>query len=350
VFKKITVILLALSLCFAFTLPAYAADASALSERIAYLKQTYGIAVDYDTEPDGSPCIGTGALGNLEMALKAITPEVTREVSAYMNDRYGHGLSFRFAFDYSIPGSQDIPAGQTATGMLDTQTGIIYLVVPSGSRGTFASGDNPLTAAHETGHVIHMMLGDRYGQNKLQAEWVAINGSYSYKGQMVDNSYSDTVFFSEYAATEYGEDFAETFAHCVTRNRAGLGYYYLLSTDLEERTILGKKVDYLTSLLEQGLPGSANLVAGIRFSSVNTPANLYWREQRFYGMKLHYSGCSYPRYVLNGIAAGVGLEIDESSWISELGGWYVLDRSGDDYFVFPEGYIDEAKLAAPLAS
>lgn len=342
-------LLLAVLLCFAVAVPAMAADNSAVDARISELSQKYNIGIRYDTDSDGTACIGTGTLHTLEKSLESITSSVVWQVSEHIRQKTGSRLTYYFTYQHNI----DIPLeeGTAAQGVFNADTGVIRIFMPSSSKGTYFSGDNPLTMVHEFGHALQELIFDKYGQAKLKSEWAALNGGNSYTGSFAGTgSYSSTTFISEYASKSFDEDFAETFAHAVVRNRAGLGFYHLLQKD-GIKTSLGKKMDYLMGLLPKCLDNGATLAANLG-KAYTTPIYVDYMGQRLTGVHMQYIGYSYPRYVLRGIMASseINDEISTSTWVYEIGGWYVASTSGRYYLVFPGGVVRQQVAALPIAA
>ena len=346
--KRIIGAMLALILCLGMSLPALAADNSAVDAKIQVLEQTYNITVQYEKDPDGSPSIGTGTLHILQHVLEQITPDVVRQVSAFVKEKTGRNLTYSFVYkdhyDFGLPSSVE------AHGVFYEELGLIEILLPSSSAGTYSSGDNPLAIAHEFGHALEWVVRSRYGQQKLMAEWQAFNGGASYSAFDGKGSYDTTTFVSLYATSGYSEDFAETFAHAVVRDKAGLGFYNLLVQN-GVKTPLGKKVDYLISLLPQCLNNTQGLTAQLQ-KVYTTPIYVEFQNQRLSGAYLQYMGYAYPRYVLRGIMSSpeINEEIATSQWSTEIGGWYVVSTTGNHYLVFPGGVVRRQAASLQIAA
>lgn len=65
------------------------------------------------------------------------------------------------------------------------------------------------TFAHEYGHMLHFELLDaQYGASALEDDWTALNQGVAYDDY--DYDYEEKVFLTDYASTNYREDFAES--------------------------------------------------------------------------------------------------------------------------------------------
>jgi hypothetical protein len=346
--KQVISAMLALVLCLGFSLPVMAADNSGVDAKIQVLEQKYDIAIQYEKDPDGSACIGTGTLHTLDHVLEKITPGIVKQVSAHVREKTGRKLTYSFVykdhFNFALPSNVE------AHGVFYEERGLIEILLPSSSAGTYSSGDNPLALAHEFGHALEWVCRSRYGEEKLASEWKALNGGAVYSAFDGRGSYSNTTFVSLYASSSYHEDFAETFAHCVVRDRAGLGFYHLLTKD-GVKTALGKKVDYLAALLPQCLQNAQELSAHLQ-KVYTTPIYRDFQNQRLTGVHMQYMGYSYPRYVLRGImhSPEINEEIASSHWFIEIGGWYVVSTTGRHYLVYPGGVVRQQATALNTAA
>lgn len=335
--KRLASVILALILCLGLALPAAAADNSAVDAKIVELQKKYDLVIQYDKDSDGSASIGTGTLHTLDTQLAKVTPEVVKQVSAFVQRQTGRKLTYSFTYSFNLP--IDLPANVEAHGVFHEDRGVIEIFLPSSSRDTYSSGDNPLAMVHEFAHALEWFCRAQYG-DKLQSEWTALNAGAAYSSSFDGTGgYKTNTFISLYAATSYDEDFAETFAHAIIRDRAGLGFYNLLSTD-GVKTPLGKKVDYLIALLPRCLQSSATITANLQ-KAYTTSIYKDFQGQRLTGIHMQYMGLSYPRYVLKGImsAPEVNDGIASSTWVYEIGGWYVVSTSGKYYLVYPGGVV-----------
>ncbi len=346
--KQIVSVILALALCVGFSLPALAADNSAVDAKIMEIEKKYDIHIKYETDPDGSASIGTGTLHTLDLVLDKITPGIVKQVSAYVKEKTGHKLTYSFTYEGKL--DLDLPSNVGVHGVFYEETGLIEIFLPSSSSGTYSSGDNPLAMAHEFGHALEWLCRSKYGAQKLSSEWQALGGGAAYNVFDGRGSYSTTTFVSLYASSSYEEDFAETFAHSVVRDKAGLGFYHLLSKD-GVKTALGKKVDYLAALLPKCLQNADGLSAHLK-KVYTTPVYREFQNQRLTGSHMQYIGYSYPRYVLRGImnSPEVSDEIATSRWVSEIGGWYVVSTTNRYYLVYPGGVVRQQPAALNIAA
>lgn len=112
--------------------------------------------------------------------------------------------------------SEDSDLTTPASYKSDTNT--IVLKVP-GPWAFGGNGTSPDSILHEFGHMLHTALNSSYGSAKLMSSWTAFNQKKEYiKGRMYgddwDNGYNE-VFVSQYGASSYREDFAETFMYSI---------------------------------------------------------------------------------------------------------------------------------------
>lgn len=129
----------------------------------------------------------------------------------------------------------------TATGLYDYDTNTVTLYVPSGA-SLFGSGLEPLTITHEFGHMLHFALEDMYGSKKLKSEFTKLNNNIKY-GTWEDDYYD--MFTWKYAATNFAEDFAETFAYSVCLP----GYLQSIYIDNPDSELV-KKSDYIYNIIK----------------------------------------------------------------------------------------------------
>lgn len=334
---------LAILLALLGACPAWAAEdknAKVEEKRLA-LEQKYNIVIRYDVDQDGTAAIGTGDLATLDVALSPVTAAVVRQVSSYYEQKLGSKLTF--AFQYTRYHQPD--ANVEILASFNTETADIELYIPSSSAGTFTTGASPITILHEFAHAYYFMFADKYGKSNMEKEWVAINGGVAYNEGFLAYAYNKVTFMSSYGATSLEEDFAEIFSHAFLRHREGQGFSHRLMNG-DRLTALGKKVAFIEKMLPMYLTDTGTAVANLHRIYTN-PINLYYQGIKLSGEQLEYVGCTYPRYVLNGILGYYGLKQESNRWIFEIGGWEVKATDGQYYLVFPGGYCQ--RLGQPLA-
>lgn len=343
--KRIGIAVMALLLLIFCAVPCFAAQQQQnanVDERILQLEQKYGIEITYETDKDGSACIGTGALATLDYALDSVTPTVVKQVSNYYEKKNGSKLIYSFMYTpYHKVGSM-----VEMLGHFDKDKSIIELYLPSSSKGTFTTGENPITIVHEFAHAFYEMFCDSYGVEKMKKEWTALNRDVKYNEGYLAYAFNRVTFISSYAATSVEEDFADTFAHAFVRHKDGQGLSHRLLTG-DQKTALGDKVDYIDSMLPKYLANTDLARSNLR-RIFDVDVFLYYQEIRLSGEKLQFMGCSYPRYVLNGILSTMKIKAKNREWLSDIGGWQVSDNAGKCYLIFPGGamYMLEQPLNA----
>ena len=96
---------------------------------------------------------------------------------------------------------------------------------------------------HEYGHIVNISLLDaKYGAGVLEGMWTAQNGGVAYGNYDSDNP----VFVTQYASTEYREDFADTFQYIMGDGSLGLQLTYL-----HPNSTAVWKMTYLRQLLSE---------------------------------------------------------------------------------------------------
>lgn len=330
----------ALALCLLLTLPVQAlAAVDDLEGKRQKLEQAYGIQIRYDLDKDDKAIITVNDLNTLDRALGCLTADLVRQVSAHYEATMGKKLVYSFTRSQIDTGDPSL----IVLGHFEEKTAIISLCIP-GAKGAVATGNSPLTILHEFAHAYHAMAAKKHGADRMEKEWTALNGSVSNNEGYMVYPYNKLVFISSYAASNYKEDFAETFAHAFGRGREGQGFYHRLATG-GKKTALGKKVDYLQTLLPQYLSGSGAAVSNLG-KIYDTPVFLHYQGVKLSGEELQFIGFSAPRHVLKGITAAHGFKAEASQWIPEIGGWQVLSDKGDAYLAFPGGELHP--LSGPL--
>lgn len=311
-----------------------AAHNQAVNDLGASLQKKYDITIQYPVyTADDERIYGIfpETLHALDAALETITPGVVRQVSDYYRQKNGQRLTYAYTYADLRGPYGFIATPQVTVGGFDDKTSRIELYIPRPGQEAVASGDNMLTAAHEFGHALHLMIADQYGYDKMAREWLSLmNGAGYGAGQI-----STTTFITEYASTSFDEDFAETFAYAYMCNRSGLGLYGRLVRD-NTRTILGSKVAYVENLIPRYLTDTDPSMENFR-KVYTTAASTSYNGIKLSGAHLMSIGMDEPRsaplMLLN------MLEVQESSlvWIKEVGGWYCKDANGQHRILFPDG-------------
>lgn len=340
--KRFGVLLLALVLVCISPLSAFAAAEASVEERNALvaqketeLEKKFGISIQYPTGGNGLALINVNSLLILEQALDNVTANVVQQVSAYYKEKNGNRLLFSYvqAPDYlaGYAGSSEaVLAG------FDDRTSLIELYIPRSSGEIIAIGENPISIVHEFGHAVHLMYTDQYGFDKMKKEWSAFNGDARYQTDNIIKNPNDKVFVTGYAATDFAEDVAETFAHAFVRNQPGQGFSAKLQAG-GKQTGLGKKVAYVEAMLSAQFKDASTAVTNYR-RIYNTPNSVVYQGMKFSGDYLQFAGYSQPRYVLNGTLRSLGKQREKAVWLRSIGGWYVLEPSGQEVIIFPGGY------------
>lgn len=334
IMKKICVAAMALMLlmfCAALCFAAEQPQNNQVDEQILQLEQKYDIRITYEVDENRAACIGTGSLTTLDVALDSVTPTVVKQVSDYYEKKNGSKLKYSFVYTpFHKAGSM-----VELLGRFDEKTSIIEIYLPTSSKGTFTTGENPITIVHEFAHAFYQMFCDSYGVEKLNKEWIALNKGVKYNEGYLAYAYNKVTFISSYAATSVEEDFADTFAHAFVRHKDGQGFSHRLLTG-DQKTALGEKVDYIESMLPKYLASTELARANLRRIH-QTEVFLYYQGIRLSGEKLQFIGCSYPRYVLNGILSTMKIKAKNTEWLPDIGGWQVSDNAEKYYLIFPGG-------------
>ena len=326
----------------AVVMPAFAAEDinAKVEEKRLSLEQKFNITIRYDKDEDGRASIGTGDLAILDNALSPVTASAVRQVSSYYENKVGSKLAFSFMYNPY----HELDANVEILASFNPKTALVEIYIPSSSAGTFISGSNPITILHEFAHAYYFMFASKYGEKKMEQEWVALNDGVPYNKGFLAYAYNKVTFMSSYGATSLEEDFAEIFSNAFVRHREGQGFYHRLLFE-ERKTALGKKVEFIEKMLPMYLTDTQTAVSNLR-RIYTTPYTLYYQDVKLSGEYLQYIGCAAPRYVLNGILSYYKLKQESSQWILEVGGWQTKTTNGNYYLVFPGGYC--IKLNKPL--
>lgn len=273
--KKLSIFFLILTLVFfifpvsAFAdstgMPYMSSEEKALvNQKIASIKESYGITV---TCADNVSNEGVEVIDAIDVACERLGATF---LSA-LNDYYAQiGKSFKISL--SAFGQSDVAfAGSFYSGYFNPQTATLSVFAPEAGVG-FASFGDPTTRTldvlHEFGHAFHYMAYNKYGYQNMVDDFVKLNNGVAY----TKNTFSmgvmskelQNVFVSNYAASAYSEDFADTFAVMFDKgdNR---------STGASARKEVGnfpqlmKKYKYIESLVDSYI--SSDCVASKRIDN-----------------------------------------------------------------------------------
>jgi hypothetical protein len=291
----------------------------------ASLEKEYGIDIAY---PMGKTYagIGTATLSTLDASLAYLTAPVVRGLSAWSKEQTGTPLTITYLYtiQYDDPGKGNVAASYTQAKSL------IEILIPRANSKAGVTGSSPLAILHEMGHAAHAYFGEKYGTSKLSTQWRKIIGDAAYGS----SRWKETVFTSAYAATAYEEDFAETFSYGFVCNRAGVSIARYLRDAEGESTPLGKKVTFISQLLDAYMQDADEAVANLA-KCRTAPATFTWDGHKLSGISLVFRGFPAPHNVLTATLRQLGIESASSRWEREVGGWIVTDTAGRRHLVFP---------------
>ena len=170
------------------------------------------------------------------------------------------------------------------------------------------------TIAHETGHLVHKYINDRYGYNKFKDGWLVFNQGIPYQSNWLGalkEGYEE-IFVRDYSMQNYSEDVATLFELLAGSNPYDIRNKMMETADFP----LGNKIDYLTEIL-------------IEVSDAVTSDNNWQRV---------YPETPTPIYagVINQ-ASAKGLIIDDPVFA----GLYTSYISRFDFAVFVNNYIEK---------
>lgn len=301
----------------------------ALNIKIDQLQQKYSIHVEY-ISAQGVPIIDEENLETLDIALETVTPALVKHVSDYYRQKTGNPLQFCYT-----QGEANTQMGEeTVLAGFQEQTARIELYLPVPESSVITTGENPISIVHEFGHALHFMYADRYGYDKMQAEWTAFNAGAAYDAANLRANPDNSVFVSGYAATMYEEDFAETIGHVFVRHRAGQGFLNRLNKN-GHLTGLGRKVAYIEQILASIEGADSALQNYCRMYSAQQTVT--YQKMSFSGEYLQFAGYPPPRYVLGAVLDQIGKSAVDSLWVRDIGGWHVRQATGPSLIIFPGG-------------
>lgn len=311
------------------------ANNQAVEELAKEIEEKFGITIFYPTSGEGYKQMAEifpEMLKTLDAALTTVTPELVREVSKYYYDLNGRRLTFSYTYadlrgPYGLFGKQEV-----MVGLFDKNSSRIELYIPQQKGEAIATGDNPLTIVHEFAHALQLMLIDSYGYYRMEREWNALMDNEPYGKGLTDKK----VFITEYASTDFEEDFAETFAHLFICDRPGLGFSWRLYEDKDVYSPLGKKADYIERLLKRYFDYSEKSIENLR-KIYETPASVNEAGIKLSGQHLIFMGLDEPRTIPLMLLNNLAVYERGTVWFSDIGGWYCRDFYGNHLVLFPEG-------------
>ncbi|MDR2931870.1 MAG: putative zinc-binding metallopeptidase [Oscillospiraceae bacterium] len=338
---KISVFLIIIMFVTAFPLQVFAADTSqsitqynadVLAKKQA-LEKKYGIRITYPQNENSYAGIGTATLATLDTCLEYVSPELIKQLSEYYSQKNGVRLTVTYTHTANF---ETVENARPVAAFTDALS-LIEVLVPRATSNSMSSGNGPTAIVHELGHAYHEFLISNMGAAALRRQWTALNGGAAYGGRA-----DRTVFVSDYAASSYDEDFADTFAHAFVCNRAGYSIAKYLKTASGGATALGSKVAYLEKLVAQYSPGAKTAQTNLR-KCYTTPDSITYRGLKFSGSSMEYVGFNAPYGVINAIVRQLPFETKSKVWDKSIGGWLVVSKSGKEYIVFPGGNYTEIK-------
>jgi len=310
-----------------------------VAELAEALENKDGITILYPTKTGENfqqlATIVPETLRTLDEALAAVTPSLVRKVSSYYYELNKRRLTFEYVHADMRGPYGEHPQSEVQVGGFNRYTSRIRLFIPNPGEQGVATGDNPLTVTHEFAHAFHYMLTDRYGYISMERRWLELMEGYSFAPERVNKK----VFVSEYAATEYDEDFAETFAHAFVCNRPGLGIsnrFFRQMGKTKVVTPLGKKVAYIEQLLKLTMPDNQEMLENYRLV-YSTPVSTTAAGLRLSGPHLLFINMPEPRLVPMTLLRNLLVSEKSTVWFPSLGGWYCQDLYGNHLVLFPEG-------------
>ncbi|HEX3045948.1 MAG TPA: hypothetical protein VHY08_14415 [Bacillota bacterium] len=148
---------------------------------------------------------------------------------------------------------------------------VIGLMVESPYPGKPTMGLAPQTVTHEIGHMIYYSICEKYGAEKFEMDWIAVNDGNPYREGNPDHEWEENggesdspepairadderdkepelnyVYVSEYAAYDAFEDFAEIIAYILTEPEQ------IREWTMDWRgAVLKAKVDFIEKMLKK---------------------------------------------------------------------------------------------------
>jgi len=304
------------------------------------LQEKYGVFIQYPTvgtEYGQSSVIFPQTLKTLDAALSTVTPEMVRQVSEYYYDRNGRHLTFTYtSSDLRGPyGYSSSP--EVMVGSFDGDTSQIELYIPLQGGQAIATGDNPLTILHEFAHAVQFMLANQIGYARMEQQWNSLMDGAAYGQSPADPK----IFITQYAAVDFEEDFAETFSYIYMCNRPGLGFSHRLFDEPDAPNPLGKKAAYIERLIARHFTEINASLENYR-KIYSTPASVNKLGVRLSGPHLLFIGMEEPRTVPLMLLTSLDVNEPDLVWLSEIGGWYCQDASGNHLLLFPNGTFGRA--------
>lgn len=196
-------------------------------QRQSELENKYACRIQWDGDYTALGKINT--LKNLEAEFQAIPAPLLEAATRAIRNQMG-------VFSLQFISNDDWPHG---------------LTYADASSATIQMYNNVSLFVHEYGHLVHLSLLDvKYGAYTLENMWTAQNGGVAY-GNYNDE---DPAFVTDYAATQYREDFADTFACIMGDGSSGKWLTYRAPN-----SIAVKKMAYLRQLLSEAFGVSVSI-------------------------------------------------------------------------------------------
>ena len=298
-------------------------------EKKQSLEKKYGISITYPQSEGKKAGINLATLNNLDKSLEYVTPEITKQLSQFLLDTNGKKLTIKFSHSPHFLTPEPSPLASFTPA-----TSVIELFSPRSSNKKYSStGVAPTMIIHEIGHVYHEFLISKLGSAKLKNEWQSFNGSAKY----ASSKFNKNVFISEYGATTYNEDFAETFARMFVCDRAGYSIAKSLKSTSKGPGAIAQKVAYLENLIAKYSPNAETALKNIK-AVYKTPEKTEYKDLLISGSSVEYIGFSEPMGIFNAIKANkLPFDVKSKKWDKTIGGWTVTATSGKKYLVFPGG-------------
>lgn len=298
-------------------------------EKKQSLEKKYGISINYPQSETSYAGIGIPTLITLDTCLSYVTPEIISQISEYCvstNDKK-LTISYSHSPDFEL----------NAVAAFSPSRSLIQIYSPrSSNKKDLSTGSAPLYIVHEVGHAYYEFLASIIGENELRQQWTALNGGASYGSVQSGKN----VFVTEYAATDYREDFADTFGYAFVCNRAGLSIAKQLKTASGGLTPLGEKVEFIKKMISKHSPNSTEAITNID-KAYKTPDQLDYRGLILSGSALQYIGYNEPYGIVKAVTASLPFDVAITQWDKTVGGWIVTSNTGKEYLAFPSGiYTD----------
>lgn len=287
---------------------------------IEILEDKYNIDIIYPTYNSGFykiSAIYPETLETLENTLSYLSESSIKELSDYYKNEYGTKLIVEYKFkDLDATNSED----KLVTASFAPEKSLLEIYIPKPDSNSSLTGDSPMNILHELAHAVHIMYNNTNNEKSFEQNWIALNGEYKYDDDNLSNNPNINVFASGYAASDYLEDFAETFTVVFISNRDGLGLDKRLIQN-NKLTPLGTKIEMVNDVLLACF-GDDKIIQDNLHSAFSTPRILNYKGISLSGLYLQYIDMPEARYFPLGILNKFSdLSVNEYVWIKNVGGW-----------------------------